>query len=122
MKRYWIFKVVVMATLAILALSAVVMLLWNWLIPRLLSGPTISLWEAMGLLILSRILFGNFGRGQWGGAAMARKRTWERKFKEKWEKMTPEEREQFKATMKNRCSSWGWMPRESTRESTLEKA
>lgn len=123
MKRYWIFKVVLLATLAILALSAVVMLLWNWLIPRLMSGPAISLWEAMGLLVLSRILFGNYGRGHWGEPNTARKRIWERKFKEKWGNMSPEEREQFKATMQTRCSSWGWMSRESpARESTLEKA
>ena len=118
MKRYWIFKAIVLAILAILALSAVVMTLWNWLIPRLMNGPSVSLWEAMGLLVLSKILFGNFGRGNWGSAYSARKRTWERKFKEKWDKMTPEEREHFKATMKNRCSSWGWM----SKESKLEKA
>lgn len=118
MKRYWIFKFIVMATLAILALSTVVMLLWNWLIPRLFAGPSISMGEALGLLVLSKILFGGFGPGRWGGGNMGRKRLWERKFKEKWGKMTPEEREQFKTTMKNRCSSWGWMPKEST----LEKA
>ena len=118
MKRYWLLKFIALVTLAILALSMVVMLLWNWLVPPLFNGPSLSLWQALGLLALSRILVGGFGRGPWGGGHVARKRAWKRKFDEKWEQMTPEEREQFKATMKHRCSRWGWMPREST----LEKA
>lgn len=36
--------------------------LWNWLMPDLFELPTISYWQAIGLFILSRILFssGNF--------------------------------------------------------------
>jgi len=33
------------------------MLLWNWLIPELFHLPTISFWQAIGLNILSSILF-----------------------------------------------------------------
>ena len=43
--------------LAITILPAITMLLWNWLIPTLFSGPIITYWQALGLIILSKILF-----------------------------------------------------------------
>ena len=118
MKRYWILKMIVLSALAILALSAVVMLLWNWLVPSLFNGPSISFGQSLGLLVLSKILFSSLGRGRWGGGYLARKRAWKRRFEEKWSYMTPEEREQFKANMKQHCSKWGWM----SQPSTLEKS
>jgi hypothetical protein len=120
MKRYWFFKIIALVALAILALSTVVMLLWNWLVPAIFNGPTISFGQAAGLLILSRLLFGNFGQKRWSQDYLARKRNWRRKFEQKWQNMTPEERERFKANMKQRCSKWGWMPHEA-KESKLEK-
>ena len=42
---------------AIIVFPAVTMLLWNWLIPTLFSGPVISYWQALGLILLSKILF-----------------------------------------------------------------
>jgi hypothetical protein len=33
------------------------MLLWNWLMPELFHLPIISFWQAIGLNILSSILF-----------------------------------------------------------------
>ncbi len=38
--------------------SFVLMLLWNWLLPALFGMKMIGFWQAVGLLILSRILFG----------------------------------------------------------------
>ncbi|MEM6843606.1 MAG: hypothetical protein AAF944_27365 [Bacteroidota bacterium] len=114
MKRYWILKVIVLSALAILALSTVVMLLWNWLVPSLFNGPSISFGQALGLLILSKILFSSLGRGRWRGGYLTRKRAWKRQFEEKWHTMTPEEREKFKDSMKQHCSKWGWMPQASS--------
>lgn len=52
------------AGLALLALlGGVVMLLWNWLMPEIFGLPTVSYWQAWGLLVLSWILFKNWGRG-----------------------------------------------------------
>ncbi|MFM0499725.1 hypothetical protein [Paraburkholderia caffeinilytica] len=70
-------------------LGCAVMILWNWVIPPLFVGAhTIDFARALGLLVLSRILFGGFrGHGGWHG-----RRHWR-----KWDAMTPEEREQFKA-------------------------
>ena len=42
---------------AIIVFPAVTMLLWNWLIPSLFSGPVITYWQALGLILLSKILF-----------------------------------------------------------------
>lgn len=33
------------------------MILWNWLVPELFSGPLIGYWQTAGLFILSKILF-----------------------------------------------------------------
>lgn len=74
---------------AVAALGAVVMLLWNAIVPGLFSAALpIDYLHALGLLILSRILFGGFrGRGGWHGHGRGH---WA-----KWQSMTPEERQQF---------------------------
>ena len=73
--------------LAVAALGGVVMLLWNAVVPALfVDARAIDYLHALGLLILSRILFGGFrGHGGWHG-----RRHWD-----KWRAMTPQEREQF---------------------------
>ena len=43
-------------------ISYIVMLLWNNLLPDILHVTTISIWQAMGLFVLAKILFG-FGKG-----------------------------------------------------------
>jgi len=80
------------------ALGLAVMLLWNWLIPVLFVGvPPIGFWQALGILALSKILFGGF-RG--GGHEYLRER------RQRWAKMTPEEREQLKAQCVSRWGRW----------------
>ena len=37
-------------------LGVLVMLLWNTLVPQLFNGPTLSYWQAVGVLLLSHIL------------------------------------------------------------------
>jgi hypothetical protein len=49
---------IVLAPAFVAALSLVVMLLWNALIPSLFAGPLIGFWQAAGLLVLCRLLFG----------------------------------------------------------------
>lgn len=62
---------VAIGILAFLAVAYVVMRLWNWLVPGAFNGPRLQYKYALGLLLLSRILFGGgFGghRGYgWGG-------------------------------------------------------
>ena len=86
----------VMAVVLLLALA--VMLLWNSLVPALFRGPPLEYWQALGLLLLSRILFGGLrGRGGWHGHW--RQRMW----RERWENMTPEERERLREHFQRRC-------------------
>jgi hypothetical protein len=83
------------------AFGFIVMLLWNGLIPALFGGPVLSFWQAVGLLVLSRILFfgGPGGRFRRGGHG-----PWRRHFRERWEHMSPEERERIRNRMRSR---WG---------------
>ncbi len=80
------------------ALGIVFMLLWNWLIPVILGLPVINYWQALGLLVLSRILFGGFGFGHRFGHSRMRHHH-DNVLREKWGKMTPEEKKEF---VKNR--------------------
>jgi len=80
----------------------VVMHLWNWLVPALFGWRQITFWQALGLLVLSRILFGNLG----GGGGGNDRSKCERRKSDRWERMTPEEREKFRQNMRERwCGS-----------------
>jgi hypothetical protein len=71
--------------------------LWNWLMPALFGLHTITYWQALGLLGLCWILFG--GQRGWMGPGMGRRRH----MGARWERMTPEQREKFRAAMRTRC-------------------
>ncbi|MDQ2843286.1 MAG: hypothetical protein M3Y72_20065 [Acidobacteriota bacterium] len=75
------------------------MSLWNVLMPGIFNVRTISFWQALGLLLLSKILFGGFRPSVGGGGR------WRRRMIERWEQMTPEEREKFKQGMRRGCGS-----------------
>ncbi|HSY49964.1 MAG TPA: hypothetical protein VLC46_14210 [Thermoanaerobaculia bacterium] len=99
MRRNRVVRVLMFAPVAIVALAVfgfVVMSLWNWLMPLLFGLRAITYWQAFGVLILSRILFGGLG-GRPGHRA--RQRIWER--------MTPEQREKFRDGMRHRCGEFG---------------
>jgi hypothetical protein len=74
-----------------------VRLLWNWLLPPLFGWPQIGFWQALGLLALCRILFGGLGRPGRGRSHMRRRMA------ERWERMTPEERERLRQGLGERC-------------------
>ena len=103
MRRNWMLRVLGFALLAALfvaAAGAIVMLLWNWLLPSITGWRAIGFWEALGLLVLARILFGGLrGRGHWHGHG---------RWHGRWASMTPEEREKFREGMRARC---GWRHR-----------
>ena len=54
---------IVAVTIFIFLGGKVVQLLWNWLLPPLFGFPAVTFWQGLGLLVLSRILFGGLGRG-----------------------------------------------------------
>ncbi len=79
----------------------IVMSLWNWLMPALFGLKTIGYWQALGLFILSKILFGGL-RGGGGGR-------WRHRMMERCEQMTPEERERFRQAF---FARWSTVPPE----------
>jgi len=92
-----------------------VMHLWNWLAPTLFGWRQITFWQAFGLLALCRILFGRWGGGHHGPRSNMRRRIKER-MDERWEKMTPEEREKFRQSWRARCGGFA-EPTGETKES-----
>jgi uncharacterized membrane protein len=101
MRRNRVAKVVMIALFAVPLFLAVfgygVMWLWNWLMPALFGWHLISFWQALGILVLCKILFGGF-HSRHGGQGH-----WRRRMHERWEHMTPEEREKFRQSMYGRC-------------------
>jgi hypothetical protein len=82
-------KIGLIAVVAAAVFGFVVMSLWNWLAPAVFGLHTITFWQALGILILSKLLFGGFrGRPGYSGH-------WRRRMNDRWEQMTPEEREKF---------------------------
>lgn len=90
-------KLAVFGVAAIALVGGVTMQLWNWLMPALFGAPAVTFWQALGLLVLGRILFGGM-RG--GGPRMH----WRRRMMDRWEQMTPEEREHFRKGL--RCGPY----------------
>jgi len=106
-RNKWIFAAGPLAFALFIWLGGeVVMHLWNWLLPLLFGVRPITFWQALGLVLLSRILFGRWGCG--GNDHSKSKRPSD----EKWKKMTPEEREKFREEMRSR-----WCGEPSIKES-----
>jgi hypothetical protein len=86
-KRWYLFIPLIL--LAFVGFGFITMWLWNSLMPVIFHLPEITFWQTAGLLILSRLLLGGFG-GHGSSNHHCRKN-----MHEKWENMTPEEREKF---------------------------
>ena len=90
MRKKWIFIVpagIVGILLFCFIGGTVVQLLWNWLVPPIFGWSQLTFWQALGLLVLCRILFG--GRGGRG-------------FYRSNSGFTPEERERFRHRLRER--------------------
>lgn len=90
-----ILAAIAFGSLFVLGIGYMVMLLWNVLLPEIFDIPEISFIQAIGLLVLSRILFGGFG----GHRKFRGHRGWH----DKWMRMNPEERAEFKRKWKEHC-------------------
>jgi hypothetical protein len=97
-------KILLIAMVAVSVFSFVGMELWNHLMPAIFGLHAISFWQALGLLVLSKIVFSGFG----GRAAFAMH--WRQRMMERWEQMTPEEREKFRAGLRGGCGPVGASP------------
>ena len=93
-------KILVIVAVAATVLTFIAMTLWNWLIPLLFHGPVLTFWQTLGLLVLSKLFFSGF-RGRPAPPPWH----WRRRMMERWEQMTPEEREKFRQGLQK-----GWNP------------
>ena len=98
-RRRFFFAPLILVVLA--AFSVLIMALWNVLMPVIFHLPVINFWQAAGLLILSRLLFG-IGKPSrsWPG------NYWKNELRNKISKMSPEERREF--FRKIRCNHGEW--------------
>lgn len=77
-------------------IGGLVMWLWNWLMPLIFGLPSLTFWQAVGLVVLCRLLVGNVGfgghhhHGHVHGQCACGEGS--NKLRESWNNMTPEER------------------------------
>lgn len=90
-------KIAAMIVLAVTVFGWMTKELWNWLMPSIFGLRAVTFWQAIGLVLLGKILFGGFHKHAYG------RRGWKRHMEERWARMTPEERERFRAGMRGRC-------------------
>ena len=77
--------------------------LWNGVLTDVLGLKAITYWQALGILVLAKILFGGFP-GRRGGPFGPPWRG--RMMMERWQSLTPEQREQMREEMRRRFGDW----------------
>ena len=88
-------RIALLALAGVAVLGWLVMALWNWLLPTLFAGAQpVGYWQALGLLLLCKILFGG-----WRGGRHRRGRNGHPRLAG----MTAQEREQFRSRWPNCC-------------------
>lgn len=63
----WVLLGILAAAAFALVFAILVKVLWNWLMPGLFGLPVIGFWQAFGILLLAKILFGGPGHGKHHG-------------------------------------------------------
>ena len=123
-KIFHILKFAVLGTLFAAALGFAVMTLWNCLIPDLFHGPVVTFWQAIGLILLGKLLFGWHGGGH--GWKNRGPEQWRKKMQDRMQHMTPEEREKMRQRLKScmparRWSNWAEEKTEKGTEETTSE-
>ncbi|MCB0791449.1 MAG: hypothetical protein H6595_08300 [Flavobacteriales bacterium] len=108
-KRVWLFPFVALAML--LLLGAIVQFLWNAVIPGLTGWALISYPKAIGLLVLSKILFSGPRMGPWGGRwGHARRGPTPWMMRGRWKDLSDEDREALRSRWREHCGRGPWHP------------
>ena len=111
-KKFWIKKVIgftVCGATIVALFGYVTMLLWNNVLAEVTPIKPINFWQSLGLLLLSKILFGGFNKG------FANKgNRWSSELKAKWHIMSEAEKEQFKQQWRSKCNTFGKKPISTT--------
>ena len=84
------------------------MWLWNSMMPELFKLPLLSFSQAVGLLVLSRVLFGGFGILKDMGHFMARKER--QAIIENWHSLSPEQRALYVERIRSRHGDFPCSP------------
>jgi Ca2+/H+ antiporter, TMEM165/GDT1 family len=100
----------------IFVFGGVVMLLWNNVLTPVLHVTTVTFWQALGLLVLSKLFFSSFAGGRGGY-----RRGFYMKQKLMWDQMTPEQKEKFRQEWKDRCRRGGYRYGNDFTEPTAEQ-
>jgi len=94
-KGFWIKRIIfipIAMAAGLFVFGSLVMLLWNAILPAVLGVGIITFWQALGILLLSKILFGGFpGKNH--------KRGFHRQnndIRDKLHNLSPEEKEKMK--------------------------
>lgn len=100
-KRF--FFLIPLAVLAFVALFGyLVYALWNGVLANVVAVKTITYWQAIGLLVLAKILFGGFPGRRCGFGP-----PWKAKMMaHRWASLTPEQREHLREEMRCRFGDW----------------
>ena len=94
-KKFWIKRAIFIPiglAAGIFVFGSVVMLLWNAILPAVLGVGMITFWQAVGILILSKILFSGFHTRHGHHGFHHR----EKDIREKWMNLSPEEKEKMR--------------------------
>lgn len=83
--------------------SGIVYALWNGVLVEVVPVKAVTYWQALGLLVLAKILFGGFPgrRGHCGGPPWR-----QRMLAKHWESLSPEQREKMREKMSHRYGDW----------------
>ncbi len=85
-RAFKVFFMIIAAIVFLLLFGYGFMLLWNWLMPEVFGLPILSYWKAVGILIMAKLLFGNFtGKGH--------------------KKYSKKPRKNFRERMRNSCNN-----------------
>src|SRR5258706_8083988 len=90
-----------LVALGVFVFGEIVMILWNGVLTPVLNVHTVTFWQGLGILALSKVLFSSF-RGRGG----PRRGYWRERMM--WNNMTPEQKEKFKEEWKDRCRRRGY--------------
>src|SRR5574337_216286 len=93
--RHWLWKIPIVIVLFIGVRAALVQVLWNTLVPELFHGPQLLYLQALGLIVLAKLLVGFGGHRPFGHRWHGRHWRHARALKARWETLSPEEREKL---------------------------
>lgn len=97
-RKPWLIPLfIILGAGAIALFGWIVMSLWNAALVPAVGANIITFWQALGLLVLSRILVGGFA-----GKSRGRRMRGNWPSREKWMNMTAEEKANFKEQLRQR--------------------